>query len=320
MTLLNRSFRSIPSCVEFGPGTMEKVLKESVWVDGAGLRSIFKCLPQMDEDLLHLILRKDLICHHKIGLQPRIARCGKLVPRQFYEELIELIETEQHFSGSTSPASSSKDCFISSHVACDQCAEPYKLELQTKLELLKSFRIMYHELDPSSEGTQAESDSSDYVYAVSKRFITKFRKTIAALLKKLETFDATPGGLDDLEDWQVWNASTSLDDIDTTVNSAIVCKLLRWQIDFRLEIFSNSPSSQVTAENAVQSINEMSVMYRTAFGIPYTFCFRKLSKLRNRNHKKWFGYDAQSVRGQTKRGRRSMIGRHLYPREYPAKF
>jgi hypothetical protein len=236
MTLLNRSFRSKPSCVQFGPGTMEKVLKESVWVDGAGLRSMFKCLPQVGEDLLHLILRKDLICHHKTGLQPRIARCGKLVPRQFYNELVELIETEQHFSGSTSPASSSKDCFTSSHLACDQCAELYKLELQTKLKLLRSFRVMFQELDPNSEGAYPEPDSSDYVYAVSKRFITKFRKTIAALLKKLETVDATPGGLDGLEDWLGWNVSTSLDDIDAMVNSAIVCKLLRWQIDFRLAV------------------------------------------------------------------------------------
>jgi hypothetical protein len=225
MTLLYRSFRSKASCVDFGPGTMEYVSKVSVWVDGAGLRVMFKCLPQIGEDLVHLVLRKDLICCHKIGLEPRIARRGKLVPRQFYEELVRLIEIEQHFSGSSSPGSSSDDCFAFANVACRQCAESYKFELQTKLELFKSFRGLFHDLDPSGEGTPAEAARSDYVYAISKRFVTKFRKAIAALFKKLETFEATPGGLDDLEDLQVWNASTVGYEIDKTVNSAIVCKL-----------------------------------------------------------------------------------------------
>ena len=238
LTLLYRSFHSNPSCVEFGPWTMEHVSKESVWVDGAGLRSMFQCLPQMGEDLVHLLLRKDLTCQHKTGVEPRVARCGKLVPRVFYEELLGLIEIEQLFLGSCSPASSFNDCFQFPNVACNQCAESYKLDLQRKLELVTSLQGLFHKLDPNIEGKPAEADSSDYVYAVSKRFVTKFRKAIVALFKKLATFDATPGGLDDLEDLQVWNSSILGDEIDITVNSAIVCKLIQWQSNLRLTVLS----------------------------------------------------------------------------------
>ena len=202
----------------------DEACNDSVWVDGAGLRTIFSCdAPRDDNDLMHSVSRKDLICGHYGGLDPRIARCGKVVSVQFFEELIELLRTEQGCP--VLPlANRSRDCFALSNIACRTCSESYRASLRNNLELVLSLRVVFQELDPKNEGTPDETENDDYVYAVSKRFVTTFRKSVAGLFKRLVSFDETSYGVDSIKDPLKWDKAISDDGVDVTVNSAIMCK------------------------------------------------------------------------------------------------
>lgn len=69
-----------------------EIWKESVWVDGIGFRKIFSCAAKQDvDDPVQSLLQKDFICEHCVGLEPRIARCRKVILIQFFEELIDLL-------------------------------------------------------------------------------------------------------------------------------------------------------------------------------------------------------------------------------------
>lgn len=224
LTLLKRSFLSDSTCVRFDMAVQAEIWKESVWVDGGGLRSIFSCAAKQDvDDLVHSLLRKDLICEHHVGLEPRIARCGKVVPIQFLDELIELLRTEQRCASAPS-ADWSRGGFVLNNISCDRCSVSYRATLLKKLEFVRSLRFVFQELDPKNEGVQGASDNGNYVYAVSKRWVTKFRKSVTGLLKRLTSSDEIPFGVESLKHYD-WDHAMSDDDIDMTVNSAIVCKL-----------------------------------------------------------------------------------------------
>jgi hypothetical protein len=92
---------------------------------------------------------------------------------------------------------------------------------------------MFRDLDPKAEGVlMAEIDDDAVVYALSKRFVTKLRKAIAVVLKPLESYDTAPGGLDTLDSLSSFSGGVSAltasisseDDMDVSVNSAILCK------------------------------------------------------------------------------------------------
>jgi hypothetical protein len=184
LTLLRRSFLAASPYVRFGMEVQADVSNDSVWVDGVGLRSIFACATKQDgHDLVNSILRKDLICEHRVGLKPRIARCGKVVPIKFFEELIELLRAEQRCSGAPS-ADWSRGGFALATISCARCSESYRAALLNKLEFVRSLRVVLQELDPKHEGTDGKPDNGEYVYAVSTRFVTKFRKSVAGFIRQ----------------------------------------------------------------------------------------------------------------------------------------
>jgi hypothetical protein len=227
------------------------VSNDSVWVDGVGLRSIFACATKQDgHDLVNSILRKDLICEHRVGLKPRIARCGKVVPIKFFEELIELLRAEQRCSGAPS-ADWSRGGFALATISCARCSESYRAALLNKLEFVRSLRVVLQELDPKHEGTDGKPDNGEYVYAVSTRFVTKFRKSVAGLMKRLASFDKIPFGVECLETFD-WDRAMSGDDIDLTVNSAIVCKLPLAGCWFRRTICFLTLVSKASTESAAR--------------------------------------------------------------------
>jgi hypothetical protein len=235
--LLSQSFLCESGRVDFSQ--IERNVQDMAWVDGSTLRSVFACGSEDIEELSEKVTRGELhACEHKIGLHPRVARSGKLLPKPFYDALLALLGTEQNFlhenhgkceKGQTA----SLDCLTSDRIRCETCAKSYQFTLKQKLERLRSLQTMFRDLDPKAEGVlMAEIDDDAVVYALSKRFVTKLRKAIAVVLKPLESYDTAPGGLDTLDSLSSFSGGVSAltasisseDDMDVSVNSAILCK------------------------------------------------------------------------------------------------
>jgi hypothetical protein len=235
--LLSQSFLSDSGRVDFSQ--IESNVQDMAWVDGSTLRSVFACGTEDSEELSKKVTKWELhACEHKIGLHPRVARSGKLLPKSFYDALLALLVTEQNFLHENGvkyePGHKlSPDYFTSDRIPCETCAKAYQFTLKQKLEHFRSLQTMFHDLDPKAEGAfMSEVNDDAVVYALSKRFVTKFRKAIAAVFKPLESYDTIPGGLDTLDSLSSFSGSISTlsasasleDDIDVTVNSTILCK------------------------------------------------------------------------------------------------
>lgn len=226
--LLSQSFLCDSGRVDFSQ--IESNVQDMVWVDGSSLRSIFACGTDNIEELSEKVARGELnACEHKLGLHPRVARSGKLLTTHFFDALLALMGTEQTFlleNRSKKKLKSSLDCLTSDRIRCETCAKSYQSTLKQNLDRARSLQTMFHDLDPKAEGAlMAEIDDDTVVYALSKRFVTKLRKAIAAVLKPLESYDTLPRGLDTLDSLSALSASPSSEDaMDVSVNSTILCK------------------------------------------------------------------------------------------------
>lgn len=189
-----------------------------VWVDGNVLLRFFSCLDGMDDTLKHqpLLHHRKLLCSHgNGGLHPRVAKRGKLLPRNVYDVVISLLRQEQiQFTGSSknrrgmSAANQENnkdgisDCIISpsSRLFCHECAESYRSELAERERSLSLVLKLYDALDSKVNDFDAKSlPVGQDIYAVSRNFATAFKKHAERVLKETMSPQVVCEGIDLLD-------------------------------------------------------------------------------------------------------------------------
>lgn len=201
----------------------------NVWTDGKAFRT-FLC-GQDSESMLSSSIFPQL-CEHKVGLHPRVARTGKVLPLTLFNGYVSLQREEHIFTDkstdSLEPAAMNKaTTLFVKDVACKKCCVAYQTEIQAKLDRLTHLKDLYDELDPKRE---IEMDENDYVFAISGKFITKFRNLVNELLKKLDCQETALEGLESIDISAFLVNSTMANQNDTkcieenAVNSDISCK------------------------------------------------------------------------------------------------
>jgi hypothetical protein len=227
-----------------------------VWVEGELLRKFFSCSDGLEAALsgeLPMLRHKHLLCHHESpGLHPRIARKGKLLPRTVYNHYIHLLASERaELEDNTARLhfyeNDAADCVITpeSGLYCKECSEAYTSELALKLQWVKKLKFLNDELDPKKDESPFDASTSEeaqfhYTYAVSRRFISKFRAQVGSLLRSVEDAhkkgDNTASVLEGLDgadlSWlerfhdDSWLANHGDDEkvLDPLVNGNITCK------------------------------------------------------------------------------------------------
>jgi hypothetical protein len=202
---------------------------ENVWTDGEAFHTF---LGGRDSDNMFSSSISPQLCEHEVGLHPRVARTGKVLSLAAFNGYISLQRGEHMFIGkstdSPEPAAMKKaTTLFVKDVTCEKCCVAYQAEIQAKLDLLTHLKDLNDELDPKRE---IEMDGADYVFAISGKFITKFRNRVNELLKKLDCQETALNGLEsiDMSEFLVNATVTNQSDTaciwDNRVNSAISCK------------------------------------------------------------------------------------------------
>jgi hypothetical protein len=199
-------FPGAASLVVVGNGQNGKKDEPPVWVDGAPLRTFLCCSEELDQHLSDsgpLLRHKHLLCPHGC-LHPRMARRGKLLPRPIYDAYVFILQGErallrQGLGETDADMVEANDCLVTreSHLHCQECSKSYRYELSKKLDLVKDLKFLYEELDPKADDFSSEyevgdlplSPEDEYAYAISKGFITKFRKAVVGMMKSLHNLD-----------------------------------------------------------------------------------------------------------------------------------
>jgi hypothetical protein len=215
--LLRLVKKSLKSSVHFTSINHKEALRECVWVDGVWLRSMLACPLDICGDLLN---PKNHICAHGKGIDPKTASSGKIIPRKFFDELMATMRYIHHIQ-EDDVCVSKNHCLLLSEINCQLCSDEYVSALRAKISYIQRLQTMFQCLDTRNDVSTHEG-CSQYVYAVSKTFISTFRKCIGKLLKAVEKIDPMARGLHSLPDVSL--ASLQITEVDNTVNSSILCK------------------------------------------------------------------------------------------------
>jgi hypothetical protein len=165
------------------------------WVDGDALKKFLACDRSLDDRLRSsepIVCPKSLLCPHD-RLHPRVARRGKLLLKPLFDAYVALLEGERKLLCETGPAENESDvvgCVItpSENLLCDPCSGTYANELVTKLEFVRNVKALYFAVLDENAGF-CFSAEDEYVYAVVKTSISKFRTLAEDLMKSVKTFD-----------------------------------------------------------------------------------------------------------------------------------
>lgn len=223
----------------------------SVWVEGKSLRRFLSCRmgPETSPIAVATFQFEDplpLLCKHSnAGLHPRIARRGKLLPREVYEAMCSVLDGERIVS-------MNGRVIDQSNLVCEECSTDYRSQLASRLTWVMAIRDLLELLDTANdisitfEPGEEDDDDNDtkVVYAVSRKFVTRLRTLMNDLMKSVAAADATgppamgdmslsphvegvPEGFDAVDtssiafddDWYVNDGS-----LDLTVNGSHTCK------------------------------------------------------------------------------------------------
>ena len=233
------------------PQSNGSISNSAYWVDGKMLQRFLSC-----EDELQDILGEadDPILNHKVkiydhlydeGLHPRDARQGKLLNKKSFIAYLSLLKIEKELIFKDKGVVDPKDvnttyCDIiiskNKNLKCNKCAKEYQAELREKVEKFKLMKELYYKLDPASDVQNLVSDNSEQVYAISRTFVTNFRKFVLKLMKEAAGMGSNSSnrnqvlgiGLDafDIEDLLPWleDDTNNNEEIDPEVNSKILCE------------------------------------------------------------------------------------------------
>uniref|UniRef100_A0A7S3V9M7 ubiquitinyl hydrolase 1 n=1 Tax=Chaetoceros debilis TaxID=122233 RepID=A0A7S3V9M7_9STRA len=224
-----------------GPSADER----KVWVEGSILKRFLSCTDTMDDLFgqkdFPILKHKDLLCEHKRGLHPRVARTGKLLDVHQFHIYVALLQCERKlFVNSREEVPAVEICDLTfspeNNIFCEICSERYQVEVEEKLDRFRSLVQIYSSLDPSSSVEHRACDEE--MFALSKSFATSLRKFISNLMKVTkENFGCVTSekslvpfaGIDDFEISDLSPDSVVSDDIkkknsiDPQVNSIITC-------------------------------------------------------------------------------------------------
>jgi len=209
-------------------------------------------LPSLDS-------RRFRCSHSKPGLHPRVARRGKLLPRHVYDQLQALMQADREYFGLEGDDIAG-DLIVrpSRNLECKDCREDYRDHLARKLQLVVTARDLFfmfkHDPPPLEyEADEVLSPGDEFVYIVSTKFITKFSKAVAGLMKTSKLADSTDNpanlpqicpetesiveGIDALDLAMISPieacaeiSTKEADNIDIAVNSNLICKFLLFLI------------------------------------------------------------------------------------------
>lgn len=192
----------------------------AVWVDGASLRRYLAS----GTELIHLT--RTPLCPHHMGLHPRVARKGKLLPMPLYRALIELSQKEQLSEEKEISGVDVAPIIPNKNLRCELCSSGYVRDLKAKKDLVELLVALQDDLNPRVSSSRKISGAT---FFVSRRFITKFREIVGAVVKTIKNFDKMPEGLDGVDLSPFSNASSSHETsptIDAFVNTSILCELI----------------------------------------------------------------------------------------------
>ena len=230
-----------------------------VWVPGAFLRRFFSCSDRFEDDLAKdivgdVIKTGDSLCEHgQVGIHPRSARRGKLLPRVVYETIVASLyeERESLLADQVKVSDERQDGFVvspSESMFCQECVDEFCLNVRPKLELLEDLLFLFEELDTKSDdasieyetGTVFGCEKEKFVYIVARRFCTALKDHIKLIMKNvtavdaesfpveeklLPVFESIAEGIEaiDMKDLEV----TENSNVDKYVNSLVTCKFGR---------------------------------------------------------------------------------------------
>lgn len=238
------------------PDVMALVPTEPVWVSREPLRQMLNL--DFSEPITP---RTSLLCSHsRPGLHPRTARRGKLISKELFQVLRD--KSAAWYNDTTMDvgflANQERQGVLiepSKNLVCTACSVEYRKELRKKLERLSQLKDLYDLLDTKvhpevalqlKDGERPEWENEQYLFVVSRSFVTRFNRRFSALAKFLTTDSAgTPAttfsidvesesiaeGLDALAwsslcfDDMVGDLVKDDDVIDPTVNDSLTCKL-----------------------------------------------------------------------------------------------
>ena len=175
-----------------------------VWVDAEFFRRFLRCDRGVDQLLSSsgsLIRHKHLLCEHN-KLHPRVARKGKLLPRQMFDAYVSILKGENALLQEAEASKGENDvvdCTItpSTNMFCAECSKSYQTDLSKKLESLKNIKNLYDALDGPAddsslyinEGEDPTCSEDAYAYVISRQTATKYKKHVVSLIKTFAKFD-----------------------------------------------------------------------------------------------------------------------------------
>lgn len=151
-----------------------------------------------------IFCRKSFICQHSRGLDPRVARGGKLLPSCVYDRLEAIVRNEYSMfmrdQGLTPlPLTLFDEKYIVGvNLSCHDCGASYQNVARNKIDIFTTLVRMHDELIPGSNDLDQSSllDVSD-VYAISRTWVTSFKAYVEKLVSSLSRSHS--GGIDDLD-------------------------------------------------------------------------------------------------------------------------
>ena len=238
--------------------TLDYSQQPQIWVDRSLLVRFLSCADGMEDVLQRqpLLQNKEFMCvHGGKGLHPRVAKRGKVLPRSVYDVLTSVLLDErgkrlrsgfgQSFQESKLAHVCDRLVTVDSSLFCQDCVTSYKKELKGKEKSLTHVLHLYDSLD-STIDKKGNSTIGEVMYAVSRNFITSFRKAAEKLMKDASSPGVLNEGIDQLnlsflpEYYHDVTASSSTEakslnnqgnvgniSVDPRVNTKITCSHLR---------------------------------------------------------------------------------------------
>ncbi|KAL3942888.1 MAG: hypothetical protein SGBAC_003011 [Bacillariaceae sp.] len=239
-----------------------------IWVNADTLRQFLRLDDSLDEQIRSegpILRHQALLCEHT-KLHPATSRRGKILPRSTFNAYTSLLKAERSklreeskLCGDCSPVCDTT-ITLSENLICDQCSKSYCDLLATGLQRIKDIKELSNCLHPSldnrdiqfySEGEEFDCPGDAFVYAVSKRMITRYRNAVKGLVQTFsKPNDEAPGskltsdedsyleGLDCLDmslfqceytfNWakapSKRKPNTTVTELDKYFNSEIICR------------------------------------------------------------------------------------------------
>ena len=161
--------------------------------------------------LAPLLRHRHLLCKHGVGLHPQVARKGKLLSRDMYDAYVSLLVSEREellrekgvvvvtsdcggfiLGGEKGGSDCVNDCVITpdSNLYCRECACTYRAEVECKIRAMELIVELHDALEGCDNNVnlvsacERESEDDGHIYAISRSFISGFRKYATRKMKE----------------------------------------------------------------------------------------------------------------------------------------